>query len=101
MPAHMILNVQVVHYHTGDHFGIEVGRLLRHLLPRRGNVADLRDPCGVEDKRALEIALIDLHDRFLKELGVGKVDLVRHILLVDTHSLFEDKRVEHAYVKLL
>ena len=96
-----LFHSDVIHDHTGDHLGIEVGGFLGHFLARCGNVANLGDAGGVEDERALEVALIDRDDRLLKELGIGQVDLIRHVLLVDTHGPLENQAVQDADVELL
>ena len=65
------------------------------------------DFCGIFSPAAatsrISVTRVGVHldNGFLKELGVGQVNLVCHVLLVDAHRLFENQAVEHADVKLL
>ena len=67
---HSLVYINIIHHHTGDHLRIEIGGFLRHFFSGGGDVADLGDARGIEDKGALEVALVYLQN---------KGDLVREL----------------------
>ena len=72
---------------------------MRHFFACGGNVSDFAHPGGIEQEAAVCAVRIHSGHRFVRIAGIGQVELIGHIGLVDSKDALEHQGMQHADIQ--